>query len=140
MSGDRSVPDDHREFVVHICPECGRWLSSPSSVCAGIPTGEHSTKTAIALWTVPPSWRVRAVAAEERAATLAEALQFYADKDNYDGWAPVECRTADDGEDGGGEYDAGRIARAALDSTTQKTEENGWLTRRITRTPRSTPR
>jgi hypothetical protein len=45
---------------------------------------------------------------------LLQALAFYADERNYDGYAPVECRAADDGEDGGCEYDKGRIARAAL--------------------------
>jgi hypothetical protein len=48
---------------------------------------------------------------------LREALAFYADEGNYDGFAPVECRVADDGEDGGCEYDKGRIARAALRET-----------------------
>lgn len=58
----------------------------------------------------------RAQSAESRLSEAVEALKFYADESNYDQWAPVECRITEDGEDGGCEYDKGRIARDALAS------------------------
>jgi hypothetical protein len=147
---------DPVQRTIWVCPSCERWFKHATETClaseciadkpALVPVvvvplasleaerdrSDRATREAMQWGEVYSADAAGALASDLKGA-LAEraryrkALEFYAEKNNYDGWAPVECLVADDGEDGGCEYDGGRVAREALSGKQNGGELHGTM-------------